>query len=102
MCNLKVSMCDTRQMGLSVSDLHAPFEDAQWAACREGRLGVFQPQHTLAAVQGLVNLGMRLHLEALILAGADVHLESRILLVQQLQRKVAEVCKELFAIALTC
>ncbi len=56
--------------------LHAPFENAQRAASREGFLRVFQPQHTLAVVQSLVDVGMRLHLEARILPSADVHLQS--------------------------
>ncbi len=55
--------------------LHAPLEDAQRATSREGLLGVLQPQHTLAAVQALVNVGVGLHLEAAVLPSADVHLQ---------------------------
>lgn len=66
--------------------LHAPLEDAQRATSREGLLRVLQPQHTLAAVQALVNVGVRLHLEAAVLPSTDVHLQSRVFLIQHLER----------------
>lgn len=55
--------------------LHAPFEDSQWATSGKGLLGILQSQHTLTAVQSLVNVGMCLHLKACVLTGTDAHLQ---------------------------
>ena len=52
--------------------LHAPLEDAQRAARGEGPRGVLEPQDVLPVVQRLVNVGVRLELEALVLPTLDL------------------------------
>ena len=75
----------------SKAHLHAPFQDAKGAANREGFLRVPQPQHVFTGVQALVYVGMALELEAYILAGADLHLQPCILLIQDLRNGNADM-----------
>ena len=66
--------------------LHAPLEDADGGADGEGALRVLQAQQVLCAVQLLVDVGVRLEVEALVGAGCDGHPHKGIVLADGLSR----------------
>ena len=75
--------------------LVSPFEDAQRVAGGEGPRRVLQAQHALLRVQGLVDVGVRLELEARVLAGRHRHPHPQLLLLVHLRPDATQL-KQLY------